>query len=234
MSRWYQPHEQWPGHPKAWWRETIALARSAGWHLQRIEGHSWGRIVCDPRADKPCKVLIFSTGVNGESAALTARKKVERCDHLTASDADQLLFRAAGLLDRAEALLEAASRCLEAADKRTEAEELLLGAATAADEAEKLTEALAREADGDRLVVEAFAVLPQGAELGCPPTPAELDVLIVDASAQVDEAEQLADGLPAGDPADGLRGRIQQVRAQVAGLDVRLRRGRDANGSHPA
>ncbi|MFD5984913.1 hypothetical protein [Streptomyces cyaneofuscatus] len=234
MSHWYQPREQWPRHPKVWWRETIDLARSAGWHLQKVEGHTWGRIVCDPHADKPCKVLIFSSGVGGESAALTARKTVRRCGHVPASDAGQLLFRAAELLDRAEAMLAAASRCLKAADKRVQAEELLLSAATAADEAEKLTQALIREADGDRLVVEAFAVLPQGTELGCPPTPAELDVLIADASAHVDEAEQLVDGLSAADPGDALRSRIGQVRAHVADLTERLRRGLDAKGSPPA
>lgn len=234
VSHWYQPHEQWPKHPKPWWRETLTLARSAGWHLQKIDGHTWGRIVCDPSADEPCKVPVFSSGVGGESAALTARKTVGRCDHVTASGVDQLLFRAVQLLDRAEALLAAASRCLQAANKQAEVEELLLGAATATDEAEQLAQALIREADGDRLVVEAFAVLPQGAELGCPPTPAELDVLIVDASAHVDEAEQLVDGLPRGDPGDALRSRIGQVRAHVTDVAERLRRGPDAKGSSPA
>ncbi|MFD8614653.1 hypothetical protein, partial [Streptomyces sp. NPDC059631] len=169
MSRWYQPQEQWPRHQKQWWRETIDLARSAGWHLQYIEGHAWGRIVCDPRADSPCKVLIFSSGTGGESAAHTARSTVERCDHLTAAEAGQILFRAGVLLDRAEALLDAAGRLLQAADRKAEAEELLQGAATAADEAERLTQALAREADGDRLVIEAYAVLPEGRQLGFPP-----------------------------------------------------------------
>ncbi|MEV6422834.1 hypothetical protein [Streptomyces sp. NPDC051662] len=234
MSHWYQPHERWPRHPKSWWRETLDLARAAGWHLQTVDGHTWGRIVCDPDADKPCKVLVFSSGVGGESAALTARKTVTRCDHLAAAGAGQILLRAAELLDRAEAMLAAASRCLEAADRRAQAEELLLGAATAADEAEKLAQALLREEDGERLVVEAFAVLPHGSELGCPPTPAELDVLIVDASVQVDEAQQLADGLPAGDPGDGLRARIGQVRARVEDLGERLRRGPDAHGSPSA
>ncbi|MET7643948.1 hypothetical protein ABZS83_09940 [Streptomyces sp. NPDC005426] len=234
MSHWYQPLEQWPRHPKAWWRDTLDVARSAGWHLQTVEGHTWGRIVCDPNADKPCKVLIFSSGVAGESAALTARRTVKRCDHHTAVEAGQILRKAAELLDRAEAMLEAASRCLRAVDKKAQAEELLLSAAMAADEAEKLAQALRHEEDGDRLVVEAFALLPRESELGCPPTPAELDVLVVDASAQVEEAQRLADTLPKGNADDGLLTRIGQVRARVVDLSERLGRGPDAIGSLPA
>ncbi|GAB1331613.1 hypothetical protein [Streptomyces sennicomposti] len=234
MSRWYQPQEQWPRHQKQWWRETIDLARSAGWHLQYIEGHAWGRIVCDPRADSPCKVLIFSSGTGGESAAHTARSTVERCDHLTAAEAGQILFRAGVLLDRAEALLDAAGRLLQAADRKAEAEELLQGAATAADEAEKLTQALAREADGDRLVIKAYAVLPEGRQLGFPPAAEEVDVLIVDASAHADEAEDLAGRLPAGDPGDALRGRITQVRSRVTDLSSHFKPRWNANGSPSA
>lgn len=234
MSRWYQPHEQWPRHPKQWWRETIDLARSAGWRLQTVEGHTWGRIVCDPSADRPCKVVIFSSGVGGESAALTARRTVERCDHLTAAETGQILLRAGVLLDRAEALLEAASHLLQAADKKVEAEELLLCAATAADEAEKLAQALASEADSERLVVEAFAVLPEGRQMGCPPDADEVDLLIVDASAHADEAEQLADNLSAGGFGDVLRARIEQVRDRVTDLSRSLERRWNAGGSSSA
>lgn len=234
MSRWYQPHDQWPRHPKQWWRETIGMARSAGWRLQTVEGHVWGRIVCDPDADRPCKVLIFSSGNGGESAALTARKTVQRCDHSTAAEAGQILLRVAELLDRAEALLEAASRCLQATNKRAEAEELLLAAATAADEAEKLAQAVSREEDSDRLVVAAFEVLPEDAELDCPPTAAQVAALIVEASAHADEAQQLTDVLPAGDSGDALIARIDQVRARVTDLSRSLGRDRNANGSSPA
>ncbi|MEU3550002.1 hypothetical protein [Streptomyces longwoodensis] len=218
MSRWYQPQEQWPRHQKSWWRETIDLARSAGWHLQYLDGHAWGRIVCDPSEDNPCTVPIFSTGTSGESAARTARRTVERCDHLAAAEAGQILVRAGVLLDRAEALLDAASRLLQAADKQAEAEELLQGAATAADEAEKLTQALQREADGDRLTVEAYEMLPEGRQLGYPPASVEVGALISDASTHADEAEQLAGRLPVGDHSVPLRERITQVRTRVTDL----------------
>ncbi|MEV7394879.1 hypothetical protein [Streptomyces sp. NPDC091215] len=234
MSRWYEPHEQWPRHQKPWWRETIDAARSAGWHLQTVEGHAWGRLVCDRDADKPCKIAIFSTGTGGESAALTARRNIERCDHHAAAEAGQVQFKAVGLLDRAEALLEAAGRCLQAAGRRAEAEELLRGAATAVDEAEKLAQAVSREEDSDRLVVEAFAVLPEGSELGCPPTAAEVGVLIVSASTHADEAQQLTDSLPTGSPADALKARIEQVRTRVTDLSSHLERGWNANGASSA
>lgn len=230
MSRWYEPHEQWPRHPKQWWRETVDLARGAGWHLQTVDGHTWGRLVCDPAMDRPCKVVIFSSGLGGESAALTARRTVSRCDHHRAIEAGQILFKAGALLDRAEALLEAASRLLQAADKKAEAEELLLYAATAADEADKLAQALASEEDSDRLVVEAFAVLPEGQQLGCPPAAEEVEVLVLDASAHADEAEQLAHNLSAGSSDEALRSRIDQVRARVTDLSGRLERGWNADG----
>ncbi|MGW1170611.1 hypothetical protein [Streptomyces sp. NPDC002550] len=170
----------------------------------------------------------------GESAALTARRTVQRCDHLTGAETSQLLFRAGVLLDKAEALLDAASRLLQAADKRAEAEELLLGAATAADEAEKLAQALAREADGDRLVVEAYAVLPEARKLGFPPATEEVNLLIIDASTHADEAEELAGCLPTGDSSDTLRTRIEQVRTRVMDLSEHFKPRWNANESPSA
>ncbi|MGW9412235.1 hypothetical protein [Streptomyces diastaticus] len=163
--------------------------------------------------------------------ALTARRTIQRCGHLTAVEAGQILFRAAELLERAEALLEAASRCLQAADMKARAEELLLSAASAADEAEKLTQALSQEDDSDRLVVAAFEVLPEGAELGCPPTEVQVEALITDASAYADEAQLLSDDLPAGGSGAALGARIDQVRGRVAEISGQLGRGWNANGS---
>ncbi|MFJ3616294.1 hypothetical protein [Streptomyces hydrogenans] len=223
MSRWYQPEEQWPRHPKQWWRDTVDLARSAGWRLLAVEGHTWGRLVCDPDIDEPCNIPIFSTGIGGESVAKTARKTVHRCAHLKADEAGQILLRATALLDLAEAQLEAASRCLEAADKRAEAEELLRSAASAADEAEKqLQEALGCEEDSEKLVVSAFEALPEGSELGCPPTDAQVVTLIGDAAAHIDQAHELVGDLPAGDDRDALRQRIEQVRVRVTELSSRF------------
>ncbi|MET8816818.1 hypothetical protein [Streptomyces rochei] len=226
MSRWYQPHEEWPKHSKPWWRETLEHARSAGWHLKRLEGHSWGRIVCDPDLEKPCKILIFSTGTNGESAARDARKTVARCDHHAEAGGERNLLTAAALVEHAERLLDAADRCLQAAGKSAEAEDLLNGAASAAAEAEKLLEqALASDKDSQELLLEAFVVLPAGSQLGCPPTIQEVELLVVEAEARVDEAQQLVDDLPTAPSDHSLRSRIQQVRAHVDELFGRIGRG---------
>jgi hypothetical protein len=114
---------------------------------------------------------------------------------------------------------------------KARAEELLLSAASAADEAEKLTQALSHEEDSDRLVVAAFEVLPEGAELGCPPTEVQVEALITGASAYADEAQILTDDLPAGASDATLRARIDQVRARVEALSGQLGRGWNANGS---
>ncbi|MEU3282354.1 hypothetical protein [Streptomyces antibioticus] len=184
--------------------------------------------------DKPCRIPIFSSGTGGESAALTARRIIQRCDHPAAAESGRIRFRVIELLDRAEALLEAASRCLQATGKMAEAEELLLSAVTAADEAEKLAQALSREEDSNRLVVAAFEVLPEGSELGCPPTEVQVEALIVNASAHADEAQQLADDLPVKNSDDVLQVRIDQVRARVTDLSSQLGQGGNANGSSSA
>ncbi|WP_338906611.1 hypothetical protein [Streptomyces nigra] len=226
MSRWYQPHEEWPKHSKPWWRETLEHARLAGWHLKRLDGHSWGRIVCNPDLEKPCKILIFSTGANGESAARGARKTIARCDHHAEAAGEPNLLRAAALVEHAERLLDAVDRCLQAAGKSAEAEDLLNGAASAATEAEKLLErAMASEEDSQELLLEAFAVLPAGSQLGCPPTTQEVEVLIVQAEAHVDEAQELVDDLPTAFSDHSLRSRIQQVKSHVHDLLGRIGRG---------
>ena len=69
QDRWYGPDEQWPAHPKAWWREALAQARAAGWHLQVFAGHTWGKVVCSRAIDGPCTKVIFSTGLTPGTAS---------------------------------------------------------------------------------------------------------------------------------------------------------------------
>jgi hypothetical protein len=117
---------------------------------------------------------------------------------------------------------------------KARAEELLLSAVSAADEAEKLTQALSREEDSDRMVVAAFEVLPEGTELGCPPTDVQVEALITDASAYADEAQLLTEDLPSVDAGAALRARIDQVRTRVTELSGQLGRGWNADGSSSA
>lgn len=223
MSRWYQPQEQWPKHPKPWWRETLRHARLLGWSLRTIDGHSWGRIVCDPNLDEPCKYLVYSTGKAAESVAADAFRGIDRCPHLAMKVDDQVLTHAAALLDQAECLIGAADQCLQVADKATEVEELLESADSAAAEAEKLLEqAVQTEADAQGLLISVFAALPEGTQIGCPPSTTEVEGLVVEAEGRVDEAQELVGDLPVSQQVDSLRERIGQVRARMGGLSARL------------
>lgn len=127
------PDGPWPRHPKAWWHETLDLARERGWSLRVVDGHSWGKIFC-PRG---CKIAVFSSGRGGETAARSARRKIERCVHGAVSP----LARAIRSLDAAQRLTDAAAELLARQACHDEVEEMLNLADTAlsaADEAELL------------------------------------------------------------------------------------------------
>ncbi|MEU0640416.1 hypothetical protein ABZ338_29810 [Streptomyces albidoflavus] len=179
MSRCYQPHEEWPRHSKAWWRESLNLARAAGWHLKSFTGHAWGRIMCDPALDESCSFLVLSTGNGGEDAAHDARKRIERCPHIAAATSHQILVRAAMLLEQADGLMDAADACLTAEDRACEAEELWSCASSAAAEAEQLLEQAVRaDEQASALLAEAYEALPLGSELGCPPKAGQVELLV--------------------------------------------------------
>lgn len=129
----YGPGDTWPEHPKAWWRETLGLARSSGWRLEPSRGHIWGTIRCPQH----CKIVVFSTGTNGETAARAARFKVARCQHSPTSR----VARASAHLDDAEQLTDAAEVLLERRESQAQVEEMLdhaNEALTAADEEDLL------------------------------------------------------------------------------------------------
>lgn len=123
------PREPWPDHPKPWWRETLALARQRGWTLQLVSGHTWGKIGCPGG----CQIVIFSTGRQGESAAKTARRKVQRCLHGESS----VLAKALGHLDDAERLTAAAAQLFERQVCHADVEEMLALASDALAAAEE-------------------------------------------------------------------------------------------------
>lgn len=232
VSQWYQPHQEWPRHPKPWWRDTLEHARSAGWHLKTIDGHSWGRIVCDPEADQPCRIMVFSTGTAAESVARDACKTIDRCGHIAVRASGQVLARATVLLDQADCLIKAAEGCLQAADKQTEARELLDSVVTVAAEVDALLDQVMKlEAEGDALIVAVFKALPADSQLGCPPSTQEVELLVVEAEARADEAQELVDDLPLGHPVDLTRERIAQVRARLGELFRRLSPDGNADGT---
>ncbi|MFI9191100.1 hypothetical protein ACIG0A_17650 [Streptomyces californicus] len=167
--------------------------------------------------------------------AIQTRGKIKRCDHGELESQQQIVFRASGLLDQADSLLGAADLCLRAAGKTAEVRHLLSRVDAVADEADKLLErALVDEGDSARLIEEAFDSLPQGYELGFPPSHEDVRDLITGADARADEAQQLGDELPAGDVGAALSERIAQVRARASTLSGDLARVWNAEDSSGA
>lgn len=124
----YSASDVWPEHPKSYWNDALALARSHSWNLVTFSGHSWGRIRC---ASGECAVLIFSTGRGGESVAGDAQRMIERCRHGPGGDP---LVDIAARLDKAERLTDAAEHLI-AAEHTLEAAEMLDSADSIVDEA---------------------------------------------------------------------------------------------------
>lgn len=125
----YEPGDRWPVHPKAWWREVIELAKLRGWRLRTSDGHAWGTLLCP----QSCRVLIFSTGRGGESAAKTARLKIERCAHGAATPTTVALQH----LSEAERLTEAATELIAHQACAADIEEMLQLANEALDAAQQ-------------------------------------------------------------------------------------------------
>lgn len=113
----YGPGDHWPAHPKPWWRDVIDLAKDRGWRLRSTSGHAWGTLICP----ESCKVVVFSTGRGGESAAKTARLRIERCSHGSTSPAAV----ADRHLREAERLTEAAAELIARRACTADVEELL-------------------------------------------------------------------------------------------------------------
>jgi hypothetical protein len=128
QHRWYEPDEQWPAHPKPWWREPLGNARAAGWHLQVFSGHAWGKVVCSRTMENPCTKAIFSTGRSGEAHAKDLMRLLQRCPHLGQGQRQTFTERVRktdDLIDGAEMLLNAAEWCLAAESDTAAANDLL-------------------------------------------------------------------------------------------------------------
>lgn len=190
----YGPHDTWPEHPKQWWRETLAYARERGWSLEYPSGH-WGRIRCPGE----CVALIFSTGRSGESAAITTRRKIERCRHVDGSTVARVLHH----LDSAERLTDAADELLSRVAHLADVEEMLSRADEALDAIDEAR--LLDEIDGLEGPVDADQVA----------------VALDDAGSHLDQAAQL---LPALSKAGSNphRRRLGELRARIRKLRSRL------------
>lgn len=128
--------EEW-SHPLKEWRETLAVAKALKWSSKKTHNHNIIYLKCPSGA---CTEKAYSTGRGAESAALTIRRRIERCPHGDLTEplaaAQQHLTNASRLLDAVEALLaretfeRALSEALEMAelaeDQLSEAERNLV------------------------------------------------------------------------------------------------------------
>lgn len=196
----FGPTDPWPDHPKPWWRDTLAFARSNGWSLELTSGHGWGRLTCSGG----CKILVFSTGRAGENAARRARRDIERCAHATRSPIAQITWH----LEQAERLLDAAQNLIQDRANHAAVEELIA------------------EADAQLTASEEEGLLARIAAL--PDTPKAPDGDLDEAESHLLAARvRLADvGPPNAKPlrqrARAIRERITSLRAQLATLPTNL------------
>jgi len=233
QHRWYGPDDRWPAHPKPWWRDALAEARSARWHLQTFSDHGWGKVVCSRAIDGPCEKVIFSTGRSGESHARDLAWLVMRCKHPRddqLSALGQRLAEARRLLDGAIQLLDAAESWLAADDDAAAVEDLLDMAQNTMNAAEGL---LAPQADD--LLIQAIELdgQAQARRIEAQTRAAAagyMPIWSTTVSDLTDEAEHRIEGAAGtvdealGMPeAEDLRSRIPSLRERVEVIRSRLR-----------
>ncbi len=235
QHRWYGPDENWPAHPKSWWKEALVEARSARWHLQIFTDHGWGKVVCSRAIDGPCEKVIFSSGRAGENHARDLARLVRRCHHPRddqLSALAQRLVEAGRLLDGAAQLLDAAESCLAADADAAAVEDLLDKAQDTMAAAESLVVAdtddlleRAIELDG-RAQAGRIKSWTQAAAAGYPPVQsptagdlaAEAEQRIDAAACTVDEALGMAGVEQLRSRIHDLRIRVEAIRSAAVGL----------------
>jgi hypothetical protein len=237
QHRWYGPDENWPAHPKSWWKEALAEARSARWYLQIFSDHGWGKVVCSRAIDGPCEKVIFSTGRSGENHARDLARLVRRCRHprddqLSAlarrlAEAGRLLDGAAQLLDAAESWLAADADAAAVEDLLDKAQDTMAAAESllAADADDLLNHAIeldglaqARRIDSwTRAVAAGYppAQTPTASDLA-----AEAEQRIDAAAGAVDEALGMAGVEQLRSRVQDLRNRVEAIRSAAAGVST--------------
>lgn len=149
---WYGPMDEWPDHPKPWFRKALTSARVAGWWYRKAAGsaHIHGTVFCK-RADDgpaPCIFPVFSSGSAGETKAQELERLVRRCPHNR--EAVDGLAAATVQMEKAERLCQGAEALLDKYDYEQKAIALL-------DRAEHLLEEAGRGVSGvDNLLSEAY------------------------------------------------------------------------------
>lgn len=101
----------WPHHSNKEWRQTLEIARAAGWSFKKYSSHGFGIIQCP---EGICRQSIMSTASGTESVARSTRRRIQRCVHRP-----DLVERTEAVrrhLEKAALLLEGAERLLDLAD----------------------------------------------------------------------------------------------------------------------
>lgn len=230
MGAWLGPEDNWePRHPKPWWRAVLADARSAGWYLRPLSGHSYGVVACSPdAADDRCEYVVFSTAEGSETAAQTFRRMVKACPHLEAADdrrtpQQRKLERAIEHCENAQRLISAAEACHEHEELRGRALELWAEAAAAAEAGqEQADDLLSMAADKED---EASTAKSDGLELlkvDDPPFSEGSDALLSAAHTEARRTDRAVKELRDGDHVRELRNRLAAVKGRINALRAKL------------
>jgi polyhydroxyalkanoate synthesis regulator phasin len=213
--KWYAPTQRWPEHPKKFMRELLDEARGCGWHLLMLDGHDFGKIVCDRAAADRHEIVIFSTGTAAEHfVKKKATSVLRKCHH----NVPPPVIVATRLLDGADRLLDAAEHWLDAAEAQQRAMSMLEDAAAApSPEAEDLfDDAVRAEREAANLLDETRRDL---AVAGAPDADTPADVVETAARAVSDARGMIARERRA----EALRERIAALRSRIRALRQRLR-----------
>jgi len=218
--KWYSPADDWPQHPKPWFRTALAHARRSGWWYRSAAGHAHGTVYCQGPEYRSgaCKFVVFSTGVGGENAARELERLIRRCPHNEAAVADPVVA-ASVQMDRVDTLCDAAEALMAEHDRERELKLLLDRAAQLLDEAGRGV------AEAEEFLAAAMEV-----ELEAKAAASEAERLLTAAGTDVRSPGQLLD--MADETSAGVRSvlaeqaasrEVRRLRARVDQARVRIR-----------
>lgn len=125
--------EDWPNHPLAEWRETMVIAKEAGWTFVTARGHIFGTLSCPAEL---CTRKVFKSGKGAENVARDTRRLIEKCPHRP--EVESAVIRVTLLLANADRLTSGVEVLIRRGQLDAEIEELLTEATQQLDEAESI------------------------------------------------------------------------------------------------
>lgn len=222
---WYGADDEWPRHPKPWFRSALEKARQAGWLYRKNSSHTHGTLYCrDPAIGQCCKYTVFSTGRAGETAAKGVERLIRRCQHdlekhrPALANAEGQMVKVERLIRAAEALFDKARHEQASTAAWARAGELVDLAGTSVHEVDALlAHALEEEAEAqaaDQDATETLAPFPDHA-----PHPPDL----LDAAEKItDDVDTSLGAIPIKDQVTSLRLRVSDARERLRLLRARL------------